>query len=68
VSIRARLLCAECKELKQIKEYTDERRTAILKCGHQRTTALLPASGVSIESLNTAAGLRLFPVDVKAKL
>jgi hypothetical protein len=68
VSIRAKMLCPECKELKRIAEYTNERRTAILACGHQRTTALLPASGVSIESLNTAAGLRLFPVDVKAKL
>jgi hypothetical protein len=37
--------------------------TIRLACGHQRTTGLLPAKGISIEQMETRVGRRLFPPD-----
>lgn len=65
--MKPRLFCTECVSLQRIKEYADERRTAILDCGHFRSTGLLPAKGISIESLSTPLGLHLFPVSYLAK-
>jgi hypothetical protein len=60
-----RMLCPECGELVPVQTVRDNR--AILKCGHERTTALLPAKGISLETLNTPDGMRLFPFVLEAK-
>ncbi len=65
-----RLLCGECGDLQGIRYGAMDDEDVRLKCGHYRTTGLLPSAPgtVSIEGLNTLAGRIAFPMTEAAKL
>jgi hypothetical protein len=66
-----RLLCPECHDLRPILSGSlKEDASVLLKCGHERTTGLLPlrAGKISFENLNSAAGRNAFPIDAQELL
>lgn len=61
VTMRCRLLCPECGELRSIASISDDRRRIQLReCGHIRPETL-PRKGVSLEDAFTEIGWRLYP-------
>ena len=59
-----RLLCSECRELQAVlygSVRTDQ--TVRLRCGHFRSTGLLPVTSgrISLEHLGSERGYKLFP-------
>jgi hypothetical protein len=53
------MLCPTCLQVRAVKEALYG--TIHLACGHERTTALLPARGVSLEHRTTEQGYKWFP-------
>jgi hypothetical protein len=56
-TIRSKLLCHECGELKQVSSVNS---LIELACGHSRPE-LLPGKGISVEHLNSRLGKKWFP-------
>lgn len=60
--LRLRFLCPDCGKLRRVLGRSEVMPAHIrLACGHERTFALLPSHGISLEDLKTEDGLRLFP-------
>lgn len=66
ITLRCKLLCGECRELKQVEsvEFDSKGQTVVtLECLHQRGELLPSASGhLSIEDVRTESGKEAFPL------
>lgn len=66
VTIKSRLLCADCSELKSVSKvaFSESGDTVVkLKCGHTRGELLpLKPGRIGLEHLSTAQGRKLFPI------
>ncbi len=64
--MKIRLLCPECNDLRPILSGNlKEDVIVLLKCGHDRPSALLPSKPgyIGLETLNSAAGRMAFPIN-----